>query len=172
MPWQLLACCGGRSCRLLQASWAVCANQGIVTNCAHGLLLQANALSSQRIVVKLLMGYCLLHITLDRHVFGNAVVETHGFGGRSREIAQGAAAYMQQLLLARQQQRKEQRRLERAAAAGGQQGAAAAVAAAAAAVLPLQPMSMPVGMHICTKITWRYALYWLADRHLPPSTTC
>jgi hypothetical protein len=69
-------------------------------------------------------------------VFGSAVSITKGQGGDSTQIAQGAAAYVLQLL--------EQRRKQQGQAAGGSQGQ-----------LALGAVSMPVGMHICTRVTFR-----------------
>jgi hypothetical protein len=76
--------------------------------------------------------------TPGRAVFGDAVRITTGQGGGSRQIAQGAAAYVLQLL----EQRRKQQKSQQAENAEQQQ-------------LQLGPVSMPVGMHICTKVTFR-----------------
>uniref|UniRef100_A0A383WL79 Uncharacterized protein n=1 Tax=Tetradesmus obliquus TaxID=3088 RepID=A0A383WL79_TETOB len=81
-----------------------------------------------------------------RVVFGNAVSITKGQGGGSTQIANGAATYVLQLLEQRRQQKGQQ-------PAQDQQQ------------LQLGPVSMPVGMHICTKVTFRGYCLHPKDQH-------
>ncbi|WIA18446.1 hypothetical protein OEZ85_009905 [Tetradesmus obliquus] len=81
-----------------------------------------------------------------RAVFGDAVSITKGQGGGSTQIANGAATYVLQLLEQRRQQKGQQ-------PAQDQQQ------------LQLGPVSMPVGMHICTKVTFRGYCLHPKDQH-------
>jgi hypothetical protein len=78
-------------------------------------------------------------------VFGSAVSITKGQGGGSTQTAQGDAAYVLQLL--------EQRRKQQGREADGSQGQ-----------LALGAVSTPVGMHICTKVTFRCGNLFVSER--------